>query len=293
MAFVNKTFTEAEQEEAQEIRVIVNRPCAVDRERKVALQFQGGGVCHGDVCRPHSLCLSYPGIYIAVDALRHVMVSEVSGRESIHWEVLQVHWPQKLSITPDELAQLLTEALQCYGKDGTQEARQALDQVSVDLSALQSIGGQLRCPGAFYNTELTDADKQRIGYDALRNPQVNQPIWTRTWTVNPEGDAFLMHIGGGGCREDYCVPDYFLLSHQGVRVRVDAWEREAATDKPRLRNIRWEIIRIHWPKDCPVAKDDLKQVLTEALACFGRTGLSGAYLNIDCVEVDFSKAQEV
>lgn len=293
MPFVNKTFSKAEQDEAREHRVYINLPCAFDRERKVALQQQGGGVCHEGICRTHAFKFNVEQVRIAVDAQRNVTVSEDTGRESVLWQVLQVHWLQKLTITPDELAQLLREALQCYGKDGTQEAWEALEQVSVDLSALQSIDGQLRRPDAFYNTELTETDKQRIDYDAMRNPQGNKKIGTRTWTVNPERDAFLMHIGGGGCREDYCVPDYFLLNHQSAFVRVDAWCREEETDIPMLNNVRWEIIRIHWTTGSVEAKATFKELLVEALTCFGRSGLPGAYLEVDRVEVDFSIAQEV
>ncbi|MEZ4600495.1 MAG: hypothetical protein R2940_11970 [Syntrophotaleaceae bacterium] len=209
MSFVNKTFTKAEEEEAREFRVFITRPCAFDRERKALLQQQGGGVCHAGGCRPHALYLSLDRVLVDIDALRHVTVSEDTGRESIHWQVLQVHWSQKLTITPDELSQLLSEALQCYGKDGIQETRQSLEQVSVDLSALQSIGGQLRRPDTFYNTELTADDKQRIGYDAMRNPQGNKPIGTRTWTVNPERDAFFMKIGGAAARIIACLIIFF------------------------------------------------------------------------------------
>ncbi|MEZ4600496.1 MAG: hypothetical protein R2940_11975 [Syntrophotaleaceae bacterium] len=89
------------------------------------------------------------------------------------------------------------------------------------------------------------------------------------------------------------MPHYFLLSHKGARARVDAWRREEETEIPGLNNIRWEIIRIHWTADSVEAKAAFKELLIEALTCFGKYGMQGAYLNVDRVEVDFSVAQEV
>jgi hypothetical protein len=143
---------------------------------------------------------------------------------------------------------------------------------------------------AFVNEQISEIDQEGIDYSKLEHSNSRfGRIGTPWWTVDRGRNAFLIGMNASVPREDHILPAYFLFSLQGELITFAAIATKKPSDDPMLGILVWEVVRLHLPETLQTTRDQIIQILTEALLVYGRGGTQSAYLNINSVEVDFLK----
>jgi hypothetical protein len=128
---------------------------------------------------------------------------------------------------------------------------------------------------AFVNEPIPEEDQKRIGWGKLRNPVIEMVLEGNTlprWTVDRDGDAFLILLGGGSTRpEDANQPHYFLFGLRGVRIRVDALRKRGPLEPDGRRTLEWEVKCLYVPQDLSASMDEIERMLDQAFRVYGYT----------------------
>jgi len=93
---------------------------------------------------------------------------------------------------------------------------------------------------------------------------------TYTWTVDRQRNVFLLKVGSG--REDTSNHIDFVLCWDGEITRIGLIKHEAS-QSPNEMATRWELIGFDFPNVSAHSRDEIVDMLKDALRAYKRSGI--------------------
>lgn len=127
---------------------------------------------------------------------------------------------------------------------------------------------------AFVNELISDEDKQRFDFSAIRRPPLYlDPVPPREWTVDRDRDVFLMWTRGSDQDDQHAI--YFVLGWRGELLPVSL-EREAIGAFREHTVTTWRLRWIGIPPRLEPQRNAILLALKDALTEYKYSGLGVA-----------------
>jgi len=132
---------------------------------------------------------------------------------------------------------------------------------------------------AFVNEKISDADRMTFNSFNLKNPITKETLNSRRWVIDRERNAFLVGLGGQGiygCE----IPMFYALIWNKNMIMLETFSKAAGSNSTGME-FNWKITRIEAPECLMKDKDEMMDMIKEALIAYDTSDNNGSATKVN------------